>query len=206
MTQTEGVIRYRLEYLPGELPQAMDLSSLRYWFARCRRLGLIGQDPALYDGFAFGNISLRADPGFVISGTQTGGKQNLAAEDLSWVQAVDLGHNRVKATGPSRPSSEAMTHHQVYRALPTAGAVIHAHSAPIWRQAARLGLPLTAPQAAYGTLEMATEVERLLRSAESGYGAFAMGGHQDGIVAYAPDMDSAGELLLELLQRATARS
>ena len=98
-----------------------------------------------------------------------------------------------------------MTHHQIYRALPTAGAVIHAHSAPIWRQATRLGLPLTAPQAAYGTLEMAAEVARLLRSARSESGVFAMGGHQDGIVAYAADMDTAGELLLELLQRATGR-
>ncbi len=205
MTQTEGVIRYRLDYRPGELPPDMDLSSLFDWFVRCRRLGLIGRDPALYDGFAYGNISLRASPGFVISGTQTGGKQRLAAEDLSWVQEVDPGHNRLTATGPSQPSSEAMSHAQVYRTLPSTGAVIHVHSAPIWHQAIDLGLPLTPPEAAYGTPEMALAVARLLRPAKPGRGAFAMGGHQDGIVAYAPDMNTAGELLLELLQRATAR-
>ena len=204
MTETEGVIRYRLDYCPGALPPEVPLSRLFHWFLRCREKDLIGRDPARYDGFAYGNISLRAKPGFIISGTQTGAKQGLSADDLSWVREVDPAHNRLSATGPAQPSSEAMTHGQVYLTLPAAGAVIHVHSRLIWRQASRLDLALTAAGAGYGTPAMATEVERLLRSAAADRGAFAMGGHEDGIVAYAEDMDSAGSLLMDLLERAHA--
>ena len=205
MTESEGVIRYRLDYRPGSLPPDVPLSRLFHWFAQCRQRALIGRDPKRYDGCAYGNISVRADPGFVISATQTGAKPALLADDLSWVREIDPAHNRLSATGPARPSSEAMTHGQVYLTLPAVGAVIHVHSQLIWRQAKRLGLASTAAEAGYGTPEMATEVERLLQTAAANHGAFAMGGHEDGIVAYAEDMDTAGGLLLDLLQRAHGR-
>ena len=204
MAESEGVIRYQLDYLPGNLPQELDLSGLLLWFGRCRAQGLIGQDPARYHGFAYGNISTRAKHGFVISGTQTGGMPGLSPQDLAWVQDFDPAQNRLKATGPARPSSEAMTHGQIYRAAPAANAVIHAHSGLVWRQARALGLALTSPEVGYGTPEMATEVERLLVSAPGDSGVFAMGGHQDGIIAYAANMDTAGILMLDLFGRATA--
>jgi ribulose-5-phosphate 4-epimerase/fuculose-1-phosphate aldolase len=206
MAESEGVIRYQLDYLPGNLPQELDLSGLLLWFGRCHALGLIGQDPERYDGFAYGNISIRADLGFVISGTQTGGNPGLSPRDLAWVQDFDPAQNRLKATGPARPSSEAMTHGQIYRASPAANAVIHAHSGLIWRQARRLGLALTSPEVGYGTPEMAAEVERLLALESVDFGAFAMGGHEDGIVVYAADMETAGRLMLDLLSRASAIS
>jgi ribulose-5-phosphate 4-epimerase/fuculose-1-phosphate aldolase len=202
MAESEGVIRYQLDYLPGNLPPKLDLSDLLLWFGRCRALGLIGQDPERYDGFAYGNISIRADVGFVISGTQTGGNPGLSPRDLAWVQDFDPAQNRLKATGPARPSSEAMTHGQIYRASLAANAVIHAHSGLIWRQAQKLRLALTSPEVGYGTPEMAAEVERLLVSAPGDGGVFAMGGHEDGVVAYAANMDTAGRLMLDLLGRA----
>lgn len=202
MTESEGVTRYQLDYRPGELPSDADVSGIFRGFDRCRGSGLIGQDPGRYDGYAYGNISVRANRGFVISGTQTGGKPHLAHEDLAWVEDFDLTRNWLRATGPARPSSEAMTHGQIYRALPAVRAVIHVHSVPIWQQAGSLGLPLTAPGAAYGTPAMANEVRRLLASSSGDAGVFVMGGHEDGVVAYASDMDSAGGLVLELLERA----
>jgi ribulose-5-phosphate 4-epimerase/fuculose-1-phosphate aldolase len=204
MAESEGVILYKLDYRPGSLPPGLGLSSLLLWFGRCRALGLIGQDTDRYEGFAYGNISIRADPGFVISGTQTGGNADLSSQDLAWVQDFDPGQNRLTATGPARPSSEAMTHGQIYRAASAVNAVIHAHSDVIWRQARGLGLALTSPEVGYGTPEMAAEVEHLLASASVEAGAFAMGGHEDGVVAYAADMDSAGRLMLDLLSRASA--
>jgi len=204
MAQSEGVIRYQLDFRPGKLPPEADISGLCHWFGRCRESGLIGRDPDLYDGYAYGNISVRADRGFVISGTQTGGNAILTREDLAWVRDIDPTHNRLSATGPARPSSEAMTHGQIYQAVPAATAVIHAHSALIWHQAEALGLPLTAPGAGYGTPEMAAEVGRLLASATSDSGGFAMGGHEDGVAVYAADMDTAGGLMMDLLARAGA--
>ena len=203
MTEIEGVIKYRLDYRPGDLPGGVDLRALQDWFSRCRAYGLIGRDPQRYQGLAFGNISQRAATGFVISGTQTGALDALRADQLAWVKTFDPDRNTLSATGPAWPSSEAMTHGQVYRALRSVGAVIHAHSPAIWRHADALGIPKTAESAAYGTPEMAAEVTRLLDAVPTAdHGLFAMGGHEDGVVAFARDMASAGRLLLATEDRA----
>ena len=199
MTQTEGVIRYRLDYRPGPLPADPGLEPLFRWFARCRERHLIGRSPGLYDGFAYGNISIRSRRGFIISGTQTGGEARLTPDDLALVEDLSAEENWIRATGPAKPSSEAMTHGQIYQQLAAVGAIIHAHSAVIWQRAQALGMPLTPARAAYGTPEMAAEVAALLRSSTESTGIFAMGGHQDGIVSYGPDMESAGNRMLDTL-------
>lgn len=201
MIETEGVIQYLLDFSPGALPERFDPAGLLDWFGRCRARQLIGQDPRRYAGYAFGNISVRADLGFVISATQTGGKASLCADDLAWVTRFDSATNRLQATGPARPSSEAMSHGEIYRALPNIHAVIHVHAPGIWHAARQLGLPTTDPAAGYGTPAMADEVRRLLTERPTG-GVLAMGGHEDGILAYAADMDSAGRLLLDALAAA----
>ncbi len=203
MTESEGVIQYSLDHRPGELPPDGDYDGLFHWFGRCRRRDLLGQDPSRYDGYAYGNISIRVADGFVISGTQTGGKAQLTRSDLALVEAFDSTANRLWATGPARPSSEAMTHGEVYQALAGVNAVIHVHSPILWHAAAALGLPTTSPQAGYGTPAMAREVSRLLAQHPAA-GVLAMGGHEDGIIAYAADMDHAGELLLQTLAAAEA--
>ena len=203
MTDGEGVIKYRLDYVPSALPGDADLDGLMRWFRRCRERDLIGRDPERYDGSAYGNISVRAQRGFVISGTQTGGEPALARDQLAWVVDFNVAENRLRAGGPARPSSEAMSHGQVYRALPHAGAVIHVHSPLLWGSATALELPATPPSAAYGTPAMAAAVHALLLADlnQSG-GVFAMGGHEDGIVAYGSNVDEAGQRLLDCLARA----
>ena len=203
MTDTEGVIQYRLDHRDGGLPRQADYEGLFDWFARCRQQGLLGRDPQRYDGYAYGNISVRATTGFVISGTQTGGQSRLGQNDLAWVTRFDSAANTLTAQGPSRPSSEAMTHGEVYAELPAVGAVIHAHSPAIWGKAAALCLPVTDTGASYGTPAMAQEVRRLLRAAPRA-GVIAMGGHEDGVIAYAATMPEAGRLLLDALARAGA--
>jgi ribulose-5-phosphate 4-epimerase/fuculose-1-phosphate aldolase len=201
MAESEGVIQYDLAYRPGALPAAFDPAPLFAAFRACRSRGLVGQSPARYGGYAYGNISQRVAPGFVISGTQTGGKPALGRQDLAWVTEVDPAANHVVATGPARPSSEAMSHGEVYRASADVGAVIHVHSPSLWRTAARLGLPVTPPSAGYGTPAMAHEVRRVL-DAQPLAGVLAMGGHEDGIIAYATVMADALQLLLDRLKQA----
>ncbi|WP_078118750.1 class II aldolase/adducin family protein [Thiosocius teredinicola] len=202
MTESEGVIQYKLDYRPGPLPADADLKPLFDWFGRCRARELIGQSRGRYGGYAYGNISLRIAHGFIITGTQTGGKNRLSDQDLAWVHDFDIDANALSASGPTPPSSEAMTHGQIYRALPHANAVIHVHTPVIWTNAQRLGLAQTDPTAGYGTPAMAAEVDRLVRAdGAPAKGIFSMGGHEDGIVAYGKDLDEAGELLLATYQR-----
>lgn len=202
MGKSEGIIQFRLDHRPGELPDAADYEGLYRWFRHCRDRELLGRVAGRYQGYAYGNISVRCGAGFVISGTQTAGREALGADDLAFVEALDPGGNWLRSRGPARPSSEAMTHGEIYRACPGCGAVIHAHSPPIWRYAARLGLPSTPAGVAYGTPGMAAAVNELLAS-HPGSRVIAMGGHEDGIIALGEDLDGAGAGLLEALGRAT---
>jgi hypothetical protein len=204
MSESEGVVKYRLYHRPGPLPPGTATDDISHWFARCREVGLIGRDPARYDGLAYGNISRRMSTGFLVSGTQTGGFDRLGPDDLAWVTACDVEANSLQSQGPARPSSEALTHALIYRVLPAVNAVIHAHAPAIWHQAVRLGLPGTPPDAAYGTPAMARAVVRLLAADPEVPGLVAMGGHEDGVLAYGADLDSAGALLLETRTRALA--
>lgn len=205
MTDSEGVVKYELVHTPGPLPAEVDPAALFDAFVQCRGRGLIGHDPNRYDGAAYGNLSLRAPTGFVISATQTGARGALGPDDLAWVTAAEPGHDRIHATGPAHPSSEAMTHAEIYRSRPDVGAVIHVHSPTIWQHAAELDLPLTDPDAAYGTPAMAAAFARLLPDLPAGRpGLIVMGGHTDGVVAFGTDMAAALGRLLATLDHAVA--
>jgi hypothetical protein len=209
MTKQEGVVQFNLTFLPTEpLPAAM-LLSLNAWRQILYRLGLIGQDSRRYGGLGFGNISIRAASGnaaaFVISGTQTGGLDRLYPEHYALVTAFDPLNNSVVAEGAARPSSESLTHGSLYRLDRSIGAVIHAHSPEIWTLADSIGIPVTRRDVLYGTPEMAEEVCRLfLNTPVSVLKIFAMGGHEDGIVAFGGSLEQAGLTLVRYLALATA--
>lgn len=203
-TPTEGVIRFQLEYRKAPLPEWADPTEIITWFRRCRALGGIGRyPPDRYHGAAYGNLSERGEEGFLITGTQTGGKDHLTDQDIAWVRRVDVENNRVISEGPAKPSSESLSHGQIYALHPGTRFVIHIHDALLWHQATALHLPLTDPGAEYGTPAMAREVERVMALPETlCSGAFAMGGHEDGIVIFGDDAEQAGIRLLRLYRRA----
>jgi hypothetical protein len=210
MTLQEGVVQFNLTFLPAEpMPSAM-LCSLNAWRQIFYRLGLIGQDPKRYGGLGFGNISIRMESSnsssFIISGTQTGGMDRLFPEHYTLVKTFDSATNSVVAEGVVRPSSESLTHGSLYRLDHRIGAVIHAHSPEIWSWADSIGLPVTRRDIPYGTPEMAEEVCRLFQNTPvSVLQIFAMGGHEDGIVAFGGNMEQTGLTLVRYLAMATAR-
>lgn len=211
MQEQEGVIKFHLEYREGPPLPAENLREINAWRRILHLLRLTGQDPRSYAGLGYGNISQRLGPfdapplrrRFVISGTQTGGLAELDGGHYAVVRACDPERNRVAAEGPIRPSSEALTHGTLYDLDPDLRFVMHVHSPEIWRHARALRIPLTRESIAYGTPEMAGEVRRLLEdpAVREGRG-FAMGGHEDGIVAFGRTAEEAGSVLLSLLARA----
>lgn len=234
MTKQEGVIKFRLDYTPTPplrasferqtrpkdqpdtpaqvyaVPPA-EIQSLLHWRQILGERQLIGQDPARYDGYGFGNISRRLpalqqdphQPVFIISGTQTGSLPRLAAQHLAIVTACYPAKNRITACGPIRPSSESMTHAILYILDIGTNCVMHVHSPQIWQAAPALGLPVTNPNVPYGTPQMAQEVRRHFAETDcSRRGIFSMGGHEDGIVSFGPTAATAGRILLDTLERA----
>lgn len=211
--QTEGVIKYQLDFSPVPALPWSDLREINAWRYLMFQLALIGQDPARYGGYGYGNISRRLEPldapaahrAFVISGSQTGGLPQLTAEHYTTVHQCHPAENRLVASGPLKPSSESLTHGAVYATSPQIGWVLHAHSPHIWRHAEALGLPVTHSAVPYGTPEMAAEVARLFAETNvARQGIFSMGGHEDGIVAFGPTGEAAFSVLVSSLGRAMA--
>lgn len=210
----EGVVKFEAEH------RTTALCARTYGALACRlaawreilvKLGLVGRIPAAYDGAGFGNVSARVGApsaphgarSFLITGTQTGGLPCAGLDDLCLVRTYDWRRNRVSSEGPTQPSSESMTHGALYDQGPHIRFVFHGHSPALWRAAASLGLPVTDPSVPYGTPQMAEEVARLYRSTRlPSLGVFAMGGHEDGVVAFGRSPDEAGQALLLWLSRA----
>jgi hypothetical protein len=206
MNEVEGVIKFDLRFTAGApLPHA-EVAQLCAWREILRRLGLTGQDPARYGGIGFGNLSRRLAPGamrFVITGSQTGALPVLDERHFAVVTACDPHSNRLTAEGPIAPSSESLTHGQIYTLHADAHHVFHVHSPEIWRAAARLGIPITAAHAAYGTPAMVAEVERLFRETDlRARRLFAMGGHEDGVVGFGASARETGTVLVAALAAA----
>lgn len=208
MNEQEGVIKYRLDHRHSCLPSAIDVSQINGWRGLLFRLGLIGQNPARYQGLGYGNLSQRlvpGKPGFIISGTQTGHLARLTSEHFAIVNAASVKDNTLHSSGPSRPSSEALTHASVYQLAPKAQAVIHVHCPEIWRNTERLRLPYTGTEVAYGSIEMTEAVECLFASGRlANTPIFSMLGHEDGIVAFGDSLPAAAQTLLIQLANALA--
>ena len=196
MSEQEGVIQFNLSHHSSDAKQYPELKELICWHQRIHALELIGQSPSRYDGYAYGNMSQRLSGNeFLISGTQTGGISHLTADHYAHIDHCDITNNHVQSHGPIKPSSECMSHAAVYTASPSAMAVIHIHNPDIWQQHHALQLSTTAADIEYGTPNMAKAV---LHCIEHSPQCIAMLGHEDGIICFADDMNSAGEQILAL--------
>jgi ribulose-5-phosphate 4-epimerase/fuculose-1-phosphate aldolase len=203
MQEQEGVIQFDLHWRQTGVIQA-DLTALNAWRGILWKLGLIGHDPRRYNACDFGNVSQRfvSSQQFIISGSQTGHLAQVDEHHYALVAAFDPNANRVVAQGPVRPSSESMTHGIIYRLDDSVNCVLHVHCPDIWNAAVSLKLPLTCPEIAYGTPEMAAEVRRLFSETDvRKRGVFAMAGHQDGVVAFGTTPEAAGVALIKTLAR-----
>jgi hypothetical protein len=199
----EGVVKYRLDYTTAPPVDSEIVAELNAWRTILYRLGLTGQDSRRYDGLAYGNVSLRrGETAFLISGTQTGGKPKLTSEHYCLVTGFDLEQNLIIAEGPIAPSSEALTHAAVYQSGSGIDCVLHVHSPELWEKAEALAIPVTDRQVGYGTPEMAHEVGFLVRTSKSP--VIAMGGHEDGVIAFGRTVEEAAICLIRSLAQALA--
>lgn len=199
MTEQEGVIKFQLDFRQQAALKAADVTAINSWRTIMLQLGMLGQTPLRYDNYGFGNISQRYGQSnqFIISGSQTGGITQMRAADYALVTQCQPEQNRIVAVGETKPSSEAMTHGQLYLLSADINFVIHAHCPQIWQQAAMLGLAQTGADVPYGTVAMTEEVARLFGASDVlQQGVFTMAGHEDGVVAFGVSAEAAASRLV----------
>ena len=198
MSIDEGYIKFDSDWTAGSAADPELTALLDRWRRPLFDAGVIGH----YDeiGVGYGNLSVRVGNGreFVISGTQTGRVARTTGQHYALITDYDIAANRVSSTGPVEASSESLTHAAIYELDPAINAVVHVHSAALWR--AGLGrLPTTADDVSYGTPEMAREFERLYHDTDVAAGGVAvMAGHEEGIIAFGASLGEAANRILAL--------
>lgn len=215
--EQEGVIKYSLKFRQRALKLSHEkLAKLNSCRTRLMASGLLGQDDKRYEGYGFGNISIRhtiESAEFYITGSQTGSIAELESENIALVTQVDSEQNSLWAAGQAKPSSEAMTHGVLYQVSKNIQAVVHVHSPDIWRDYKQLNLASTSADIPYGTPAMAMAVTQLaaplfrnlnqnILSEDEWAVVFVMKGHEDGVVAAGTSLEQCTKSLLDYQQTA----
>lgn len=207
MTEHEGTIQFAYDLAP-EAPEAPEIApetfqALKGWRSILHDLGLLGQSPDLYGGYAYGNLSVRTgQDSFIVTASQTSGATELVAEDLVSVTHVNFERFWVDAQGSQPPSSESLTHAMIYAADPKLEFIFHVHSTTLWQARAALNLPETPAEVPYGSPAMAEAVMGLMQKHLSRPLVFATAGHEDGIFAMGHHARDCGGLLVTYLAKA----
>jgi L-ribulose-5-phosphate 4-epimerase len=197
--QEEGYIKFECHWT--ETPPVIPPDQFKVLNDARREMygkGLIG---SYENGIGFGNISMRDAENpqrFYITGSATGTVSEGSPREYARVEGWEIEANRLYCTGPIKASSESMSHAVIYETMPEAGCVIHIHSMLLWQRAIN-ELPCTPAEVGYGTPEMANDIRSLiLEHNMTRKGAFAMKGHEEGIVVFGGDTQEALQVIHEV--------
>lgn len=201
----EGVIKFELDFEQVDIITLDMVGDLEPWRQTLFKVKLIGQDPKFYEGYSYGNLSRRLNADskeFIITGSQTSHLAHLTTADYALVIDSFVEKNKLYARGLTRPSSEALTHAAFYQASSEIQYVFHVHSASIWMNTEALNIPVTVASIAYGTPEMALEIQRMFDTGQLASGNIvAMGGHEHGVISFGATADEAGSVLLNAINQ-----
>lgn len=194
----EEVIKFSYEFINQEVPKIDEIKSLneiRQVFFERKLIG-VGKD-----GISYGNISQRlSEKSFLITASQTGFKKILEPKDYVIIHNFDISRNKVLVSGINLPSSESLTHAAVYLANPLSMFVVHFHHKLLWTKFLSI-FPKTVPGAGYGSLELAQSLYEIVLSEKGKNNSIIiLGGHQDGIIAYANQKEELINSVISLLE------
>ena len=194
----EGYIKYDCRWIKAKSVSSETIRDINLVRNRFYKLGLIG----VYDnGIGFGNISIRSENNFIITGSATGGIELLDENHYVRVNDYNLEQNTLVCTGPIKASSESLSHAVIYECLPATKAVIHIHHLELWQELLHR-LPTTSKSVSYGTPDMAFEIKRLLlETTTQEQKVVVMGGHEEGILVFGNSLDEAENIMLKLYNK-----
>lgn len=194
----EGYIKFDCRWIEAAPVVFEGFQAINHWRNKLHQLGLIGMYP---NKVGFGNISIRDGntSRFFITGSATGGLENLTENHYTLVTDFNFSGNYLTCRGPIKASSESLTHAAVYLTVPEVKAVIHVHHLKSWQKLLNR-IPTTSSNVAYGTPQMSLEILRLFKETDlKNKRVLAMGGHQEGLISFGIDMEEAGKALLEIV-------
>ena len=188
----EGKIRFNTVFVSDKIPHDTKLVELKKWSKTFQERGLT---PEVQGNFT-GNLSFRSKEGFVITASGLKDKQDLEDVCFVYVKAYDEESNTFFVEGQTKPSSESIMHHLIYKACNNVNAVFHGHNDTIIAHAEEWGLPVTEKEYESGTVELAREVLKVLDDNK----LIVLRNH--GFVSLGNTMKEAGELALATLNQA----
>lgn len=194
------IIKFKAIHKGYTLISDKEFLNINKWRQRLFNLEQIGEyKEGEFKGIGYGNISIRAQESFVISGSKTGGIERPLKKDYARVVDYNINNNSVDYQGETKPSSEAMTHAAIYESNPSINAVIHIHNLKLFNKILNK-VPTTREDVAYGTPEMAKEIIRLFEETDvNQQKILVMAGHKEGIITFGKDLEEAGNVLLNNL-------
>jgi len=187
----DGYLKFNCNLIYRESPKYIE--ELKFWRNKFHCLNLIGE----YKKIGFGNISLRNENGFIITGSRTGGIEKLFEDKYVKVTEWDFEKNNLTCVGKIPASSESLTHAAIYDADKKINGIIHIHNFNLWKRLINK-IPTTSSKAQYGTFEMVQEIFRLYSETDViEKKILAMAGHKDGIISFGESVTEAAEILLK---------
>ena len=185
----EGYIKFNYNWIDSNIDY--DISEINEIRNRLFNLNFVGA----YEGnIGYGNISIRVDDNFLITGTGTGNLDQLTKKDYSLVTEYNFDKNSLICTGRTRASSESLTHAAIYESDDDINAIIHIHSKDLWIELMNR-VPTTSKDIGYGTPEMAYELIRLCKQIKEKI--VVMAGHDSGIITFGKNLQEAENILME---------
>ena len=192
----EGYIKFSLSMSDGDIPQNKNWQNLNQVRNKLHSFNLIGEYP---NGIGFGNVSIRhQNKEFIITGSATGGRQNLSTRDYCLVRSFNLERNQVEGVGRTKASSESMTHGAIYSANHEIRSVIHFHHKKIFASMLNDGAPKTEKSIQYGTPQMGLAMKEIVQKSSLSNGFLVTEGHDEGVFVYATTIEDALTQTLQL--------
>lgn len=198
----EGYIKYQCKWTRSDPISTEFLNEINRVRQALFDRNWIGEYPESKIGF--GNLSVRFPENeqyFIISGTQTGGLNQLGPDHYALVTAWNLDKNVVHCEGPLKASSEALTHAGIYALSPEIKSVIHIHHAVLWDKMKKVA-PTTPSGVGYGTVAMAKWMKKLFENSNLSETKFlVMGGHEEGLISFGKTCQEAFEVLVGIFEK-----
>ncbi len=191
---SEGVIKFNLEHKEKKLSNisSSDFEELNSIRKKLFEQNMIGELP---NGIGFGNISIRIkNNSFLISGSGTGGKENLTLSDYALVEDFSIEKNTVISIGETPASSESLTHAALYLENYAINAVIHIHKKDMFDKFKINNLCCLPKEILYGTVDLAKALSDCGKNNSNGI--IATLGHEDGLYVWGVNLIDAYNILL----------